>query len=162
MVLYCRLFVSSQNVLTLTVAAREVTCKLSLLEFLERVQLHLMAGVLVTLTDQSNVSCHVLTHFYSATAGHTLTLREQVDLCHTGQAVTPSAVLGLRRQGLWGLQETRSLNNDPRRKNTIRAHLLGRLCLPPHPTPLHQAARSAADNRIRQQNGADEYPRGPA
>lgn len=28
--------------------------------------------------------------------------------------------------------------------------------------PLHQAARSAADNWIKQQNGADEYPRGPA
>jgi hypothetical protein len=33
----------------------------------------------------------------------------------------------------------------------------------PHSHPLlHQAARSAADNRIKQQNGADEYPRGPA
>lgn len=26
---------------------------------------------------------------------------------------------------------------------------------------LHQATRSAADNRIRQQNGADEYLQGP-
>lgn len=135
MVLCRRLFVSSQNVVTLTVAARKVNCKLYLLEFLERVQLHLTPGVLVTLTDQSNIPCHLLTHFSSATAGQTLALREQVDPCHTGQAVTPSAVLGLRRQGLWGLEETRSLNNDPRRKNTIRAHLLGRLCAYPTPPP---------------------------
>lgn len=94
MVLCHRLFVSSQNVLTLTVAARKVNCKLYLLEFLERVQPHLTAGVLVTLADQSNISCHLLTHFSSATAGQTLALREQVDPCHTGQAVTPQCSAG--------------------------------------------------------------------
>lgn len=114
-------------------AAREVNCKLSLLEFLERVQLHLMAGVLVTLTDQSNVSCHLLTHFCSATAGQTLALREQVDLCPTGQAVTPSAVLGLRRQGLWGLKRPEVLTMT--RGERIQSELICWGGCASHPTP---------------------------
>lgn len=51
-----------------------------------------------------------------------------------------------------------------KQKNTIQAHLLELHACPTSlqgPPQLHQASRSAADNRIRQQNGADEYPEGP-
>lgn len=68
MALCQRFFVFSQNVLTLIVAAKNVNFKLYLLEFLERFQPHLMAGVLVTLTDQSNVFRSLLTHLCSAIA----------------------------------------------------------------------------------------------
>lgn len=50
------------------------------------------------------------------------------------------------------------------RENTVQTSVPVRqpASLPQQEPPrLHQATRSAADNRIRQQNGADEFPEGP-
>lgn len=74
--------------------------------------------------------------------------------------------MNLRLLGLWGLEETRSLNNYLRKGDYNPGSSAGAARLLPAslqgPPQLHQATRcSAADNRIRQQNGADEYPEGP-
>lgn len=64
-----------------------------------------------------------LTHFYSAIAGKPYSWRAGGFPASRAGCVTHEG-LGLRRLSLCGLEETRSLNNDPRRENRMKAHLL--------------------------------------
>lgn len=112
-------------------------------------------------TDQSNLFCHPQ-HIATLPLLGSHTLRAGGFL--TSKASCDPAPCSLRCLFLWGLEETRSLNHDPR-KRRIKSRLLCWSCSPhpqaPSGNPLGSRC-STADNWIRQQNRADEYPRGPA